>query len=268
MNPRATEQWHQDFAHELRERARRVQRAGGWEIGLGAAVSASLLGMLYCAFSEGRVQLNVQSSGTIFFGILTLLLMLAWLARERAKSVLIAEFEVLIEMAQRMRRTEQAIRDPLTGLFSRAGLEERLDEYLSRGEKASLALVIFDLDDFHNLNVRNGHLACDAALVEFAHLAYACTRGSDLLARYGGDEFVLLMSETRPEGPGIVISRVQARLKARNEHLRVGNFSFTFTAGFAYFNRGMTFEELFNAADSHLFKTKGEQPRTATRERL
>lgn len=266
MTPSTSEQWNQDFARELRERARRVERAGAWEIGLAASVTASLLGMLYCAASEGRVSISVQSSGTIFFAALTLLLMLAWLARERAKRALMTEFEILIEMAQRLRRTEQALRDPLTGLYSRAGLEERLSEYLARGERASLALIILDLDDFHHLNVRHGHLACDAVLAEFAHLVHSCTRGSDLVARYGGDEFLLLMSDTRPEGPGIVMSRVQARVQARNEHLRSGNFSFTFTAGFAQFSRGMTFEALFNAADADLLRKKAERPATAVRD--
>ena len=86
----------------------------------------------------------------------------------------------------------------LTGVYNRAALLESASYYINRAARTGepLALIVMDLDRFHELNNKFGHTAGDLALASFAHVLQGSTRGSDVAARYGGDEFVLLLADT------------------------------------------------------------------------
>ncbi|HSM52041.1 MAG TPA: diguanylate cyclase, partial [Thermoanaerobaculia bacterium] len=102
----------------------------------------------------------------------------------------LAEIEALQESLR-----EQALRDPLTGLFNRRYLEETLEREIVRAERSGepLAAVLLDLDGFKVLNDRLGHAAGDELLRELGLLLRAKTRRSDFACRYGGDEFLIVM---------------------------------------------------------------------------
>lgn len=93
--------------------------------------------------------------------------------------------------------TAAAHSDPLTGLLNRRGLEKDAGQLIAsaRADGRSLALLYVDLDDFKKVNDSHGHDAGDAALREFARRLQSCLRGEDVLARVGGDEFVILLQE-------------------------------------------------------------------------
>jgi len=245
-----------------------LERAGPWEIALGSAVGIALLATLICAFGERSVVLNLEVSASVFFAGLVLLLLLAWLARDRAKQALLAEFQALIEMDLRRLRTEQALRDPLTGVYSKAGLQELGPGYIKRAERSEnlLSMMVLDLDDFHELNKTEGHTAGDLALVDFAAALQSSIRGSDFLIRYGGDEFVILLEETSPQGSDAVIRRIQEKLDRRNQQLEPGHFPLSFTAGVAAFEKGMDFGKLFDQADRDMLAKK--QARSGPGDRL
>ncbi len=251
-----------DLQDELRQRLRRLERAGPWEIALAGASAACAIGMLLSLlFSRQRFQIDMETSGAVFFAALLFLLLLAWLARDRAKRARRADFEAVSELIQRHLSKEQALRDPLTGVFNRAALEEVATSYFRRAEREGkpVALVLFDLNDFHNLNNRFGHLAGDSALVEFAETLNRSIRGSDMVARYGGDEFVLLLGETGRAGAEVVVARVEERLQVRNQNLAGDKPPLTFAAGAAEFQPGMNFTSLFREADLELLRRKAEQ---------
>lgn len=112
--------------------------------------------------------------------------------------------------------TEQAIRDPLTGLANRALLEERLRAALSRDSRGgtSSGLLFLDLDAFKPVNDEHGHGVGDAVLRIVADRLRGVVRPSDTVARLGGDEFVVLVENADPAGLAALADRLHHALAA------------------------------------------------------
>jgi diguanylate cyclase (GGDEF)-like protein/PAS domain S-box-containing protein len=154
---------------------------------------------------------------------------------------------------------EQAIRDSLTGCFNRRYLDETLERELSRSRREGypLSLVILDLDHFKQINDTYGHLAGDRALTELAETLRADVRHEDVLCRYGGEEFVVLM----PRMPlAKAVERAESwRRKIEDIRVSFGNFKLSFTASAgvaAYPDHGKMPDELTHAADKALYIAK------------
>lgn len=101
-----------------------------------------------------------------------------------------------------LRLAELNRHDGLTGLFNRQTFNEELERAITRAARSGqpMAVLMLDLDHFKQVNDRYGHLAGDACLRYAAQRAQKCLRGSDLLARFGGEEFVALLEQTDPTG--------------------------------------------------------------------
>ena len=109
----------------------------------------------------------------------------------------------------------QALHDPLTGLGNRALFQDRVAHGLLRAERANteVAVVFLDLDNFKEINDSLGHAAGDAVLVQTANRLRTCLRDSDTAARFGGDEFAILLEQVRGEGEVMdVAARISAAL--------------------------------------------------------
>ena len=111
-------------------------------------------------------------------------------------------------------RLEEAIRDPLTGVYNRRFLLEALDKEILRAERygSSASLVLFDLDDFKDINDTHGHAAGDAVLRRLAEVVQSTVRPSDSFARMGGEEFALLLPETSQLEALLVAERIRTAL--------------------------------------------------------
>src|SRR5690242_8170281 len=110
----------------------------------------------------------------------------------------------------------QAIRDPLTGAYSRGLLDSRLDEELSRASRSDIgcALFLFDIDYFKSINDAYGHQRGDEILRQLTERINELVRGYDVLFRYGGDEFVLLLPQTDKADATRVALRLTEGVKA------------------------------------------------------
>ena len=161
--------------------------------------------------------------------------------------------------ALRERLYEQAIRDPLTGLFNRRFLTETLERELARARRAKLplAVVLLDVDHFKQVNDTSGHRAGDQLLRALAGLLTEQTRREDLVCRYGGEEFVVLM-------PGASLEAALARAEAWRAAVEKLRLSYegqavqvTISAGVAAFPQdGAGEDALLRAADEALYQSK------------
>jgi diguanylate cyclase (GGDEF)-like protein len=167
----------------------------------------------------------------------------AAIAMENAR--LHGETKRLLQETQRLAST-----DPLTGLANRRALTELLDRELHNAERygAPLAFLIFDLDGLKEINDGQGHAAGDQALRDFADVIRANARRGDIAARIGGDEFVLVMTQT---------DRIPAEAVLRRLYATLARSGLRSSAGIALFPRhGADGTVLFAAADRALYEAK------------
>jgi diguanylate cyclase (GGDEF)-like protein len=156
---------------------------------------------------------------------------------------------------------ELSITDPLTGIFNRRFLRERFIEEIHRSERygAIFSLAIFDIDDFKLFNDTEGHLAGDTILKELSRIARRCIRLNDILSRFGGEEFAILMPQTNKEEAFVVAERIRKSIKESSLH-KWGKFprpSITVSTGIASFpHNGRSMDELIEHADIALYKAK------------
>jgi len=149
-----------------------------------------------------------------------------------------------------------AVQDHLTGLYNRRFADERLAVEIRRSQRhgQALTVVMLDLDGFKLINDRHGHPAGDAALREFANRLMKAIRSTDLAARIGGDEFMVLLPECPPDRVQIFLDRlgpIHLQIDGRPEKLGL-------SAGWASFEKGDTPETLLERADRSLYARKRE----------
>jgi diguanylate cyclase (GGDEF)-like protein len=111
---------------------------------------------------------------------------------------------------------ENSVRDGLTGCFNRAHALEVLDAEIRRARRSKLplSLIMFDLDNFKQINDRHGHLAGDAVLAAIGSRMKSELRGSDLKCRYGGDEFMVILPDTPLGGARQVSENLRVALES------------------------------------------------------
>jgi len=150
---------------------------------------------------------------------------------------------------------EQASTDPLTGAMNRSRMEERARFELLRSDRFGdkLTLVIMDLDHFKVVNDTYGHNAGDKVLRKFYEIAQSCLRSIDMLARWGGEEFVVLLPETGPAGARIVADRIRLKLA---EYPFESDIRVTVSMGVAGHREDEPFFALLERADSALYEAK------------
>ena len=151
--------------------------------------------------------------------------------------------------------------DPLTGVHNKRYLLECLDREVSRANRHQrpLATMVFDVDDFKGVNDRMGHLCGDYTLRDLVACAQRAIRKEDLIARFGGDEFVIVLPETDHEGAVRVAERLRQRVEQHSFLFEDHAYQLSISLGVAVKNVGdnVTAADLLRRADDKLYEAKG-----------
>jgi diguanylate cyclase (GGDEF)-like protein len=157
---------------------------------------------------------------------------------------------------------DQAIRDPLTSLFNRRYMEESLEGELRRAirKQRPLGVIMLDLDHFKRFNDTFGHEAGDTLLREFANFLKTHVRREDIICRYGGEEFTLILPEASLENTCKRAEQIREAVQfLRVEYRRRSLGAVTISLGVAAFpEHGSSPDALLRAADAALYRAKAE----------
>ncbi|MEF3191910.1 MAG: diguanylate cyclase [Campylobacterales bacterium] len=156
---------------------------------------------------------------------------------------------------ERRKYEKQATIDALTGIYNRLKFNEILTQEISRFERYGhpLALIMFDIDHFKAINDTLGHQQGDRILVELATLIAKNLRETDLFARWGGEEFMILAVETSPEGAVTIAQKL--RDLVRSHDFGIGH-ALTCSFGVTAIATNDTFDDLIRRADDALYLAK------------
>jgi diguanylate cyclase len=175
--------------------------------------------------------------------------------RNRAEQ---AEVEVQRLRNELDRMSAAASHDMLTGALNRQGMGEVVDKEMARAQRsgAPLCMAMLDIDDFKRLNDRLGHLSGDAALKHLANVAKASLRTQDSVARFGGEEFVVILPDTSTAEATEVLTRLQRELTKELFLEGDQRILITFSAGVVQVQSGETLEQVLQRADLAMYAAK------------
>jgi diguanylate cyclase (GGDEF)-like protein len=155
------------------------------------------------------------------------------------------------------RLEELSRRDPLTGLFNRRHLIERIEEALAFARRGrAIALLMFDLDGFKRVNDAQGHLRGDQLLHEIGLALLGSTRGTDVVARFGGDEFVVLLFDADAAHAEAAAARIVEAVREVGERFGHGKATVTASVGLAAARADDTPASLLRRADETSYRAK------------
>lgn len=153
---------------------------------------------------------------------------------------------------------QKALLDPLTGLPNRAAWNERLDLELARWQRygGELLMAVVDIDHFKRINDEYGHLAGDKVLKIIAGELHKRLRKTDFIARFGGEEFALLIPATPLAGGLQLLETLRAGIEACPFHFRGERVTITLSAGISAFASAERSDQVFERADQALYQAK------------
>jgi diguanylate cyclase (GGDEF)-like protein len=218
---------------------------------------AVLAGILHLARGESLRQTRLFSATHLSLDTLVLCsgaaMALAWEVSPVTSLFAMLPLILIARALQIPRLEQESWTDPKTGLYNARFFAERGDEIVRRG-RGLTSLAMIDLDFLREINNAHGHLAGDAVITAIAKEIGATARATDMAARFGGEEFALLMPATPLDAAGVVAERVRGtveRLEVETEGLRLRA-----TVSIGVSSGAEDLEELIRRADRALYRAK------------
>ncbi len=173
-----------------------------------------------------------------------------------------AQSEIVSLKDQVTQAQQEASIDMLTGLLNRRGMSQILESFFTNVEEShpQLCLLMADIDHFKAINDRYGHLTGDKVLSRIARILVQQIKGSDSAIRYGGEEFIVLLPETKLSNALIVAENIRngiGKLVLKQSNTREIMSKITISLGVACYKRDESIESLIDRADKAMYRAKG-----------
>ncbi|MGD9841806.1 MAG: diguanylate cyclase [Steroidobacteraceae bacterium] len=211
------------------------------------ALVATLLGGVLAMTIRYSSSPDMVTSGTLFFGMIG--------------AIIVVYSYILMRRVERSRQSSEQVSrtDPLTGLLNRRGLNEAVDAWLFHRQRTAHEPVIMfaDLDNFKAVNDTHGHAEGDRVLIKVATIIRNSLRSDDLVARYGGDEFVVLLADVDLETAELIVQRMQASV---DQWFRENDMACGISIGFGTAAMDeKNLERVLQSVDRQLYQSKAQR---------
>ncbi len=180
-----------------------------------------------------------------------------------SKDIATEVYEHVITLVHSLRLTQEklktmATRDLLTGVFNRNYFNEVIKKEVERTKRygKKLSIIVVNIDNFKKVNDEYGHLHGDGVLRECALILNRSIRASDILIRFGGDEFLIVMPETDCKEGDALVSRINKYISDWNKEYASSDYSLSLSLGCAVFEEGKDLMDVIKEADSSMLKGK------------
>lgn len=213
-------------------------------LALGGMISLALISTVMLPADAYREIINHQAIVIIVFNLIGALILGTFIGRERRYA------------KREQRLTREAKTDPLTGLMNRRSMQEIFDTVQPSGRYRGTAVIVVDLDHFKQTNDRYGHDGGDVILKMAAEVLREAIRKNDLVARFGGEEFVIILIDNTAENAAAIAERIRQGIESRRVLLAGDNVKATASLGVFWSRTHRNLDEMFKPADEALYQAK------------
>jgi diguanylate cyclase (GGDEF)-like protein len=230
----------------------------------GILVSLGLVALILPAafLKDENIHFEITVSRQLAIGLIVLLALLNTYLVSRRLEIRRLREELISTTLQQQLIEQQSFTDPLTEIYSRRSLDDIAGRFISHAKRLGkpLTFLMVDVNNFKQVNTKFGHLTGDTVLAEFATLLKASIRGSDVVVRYGGDEFLILLEDTTAMGSEKVVDRINNHLAEWNTAGHLNGFQISASIGVAEWHDGEGLAEVLDEADQKMYRYKASQP--------
>jgi diguanylate cyclase (GGDEF)-like protein len=245
---------------ETEERPLRLERRD-WQFWSFLVLGLAILGIGLAAYglltipgSAWSLQGISQLIPPMLFGVIALLVLVNFYLAQRDAVIRGLQHELVQQKIEAELNRELALQDPVTEVYNRRYLRVMLSKEISRVKRLgkSLAVMLVDITGFRRVNESLGHTGGDVVLRQIAQLLQTKARNSDLVVRFGGDEFLLILPDTDDAGVQTLSNRIKESLADWSRRSGMTEFNLRFAIGSARYTQDRPLDDLLKAAEQRL----------------
>jgi diguanylate cyclase (GGDEF)-like protein len=233
-----------------------------WAIGLLVfiVVSAGFIALVLPNWMWGLGPLRMEGRylPQLIFGFIVLIILFSAYIIQQRRALARTRDQLLYELMRREAAEKLSLVDPLTEVYNRRFLDQVVKKEANRADRhgTDLTFLMVDVDQFKSVNSRFGHLVGDKLLKEVSEVLKSTFRASDTVLRFGGDEFMVVLTETNEAQGQLAVARLLKRVDRWNRENSGTGFEMGLSCGLATYVKGTDPQEVIRSADQRMYSHK------------